>query len=187
MTKLFSSLIVATFFVSPVMAELASTAVSQSTQTPPKQGGTDIIINSGGLGFSNDFAQVYLTTPTVNMKQAINSTKMQPITVDKFISLWTAEDKSSDFDKVQPNAILSSWDEDNNYLESSFIITSAEKQGDKLALNVQYLTNPNESITPISINSKPAMKTDLSEFLSGTDQAAVTILVDCTSVLDGRC
>ena len=71
--------------------------------------------------------------------------------------------------------------------ESSFIITSAEKQGDKLALNVQYLTNPNENITPISINSEPAMKSDLSEFLSGTDQAAVTILVDCISGLDGRC
>lgn len=187
MMKLFSSLVVATFLVSPVMAELASTTESQPTQTTTSQGGTDIIINSGGLGFSNDFTQVYLTTPTVNMKQATNSTKMQPITVDKFISLWTAGDKSSDFDKVKPNAILSSWDQDNNYLESSFIIKSAEKQGDRLALNVQYMTNPNEKITPISINNEPAMKSDLSEFLSGTDQAAVTILVDCISGLDGRC
>ncbi len=188
MMKLFSSLVVATFFISPVMAEITNTTSTQSEQAASNQGGTDIIINSGGLGFSNDFTQVYLTSPTVNMKQSTNSTKMQPISVDEFISLWSTKEELADFDKSQRNAILSSWDEENNYLESSFIIKSAEKQGDKLALNVQYLTNPSEKITPISINSEPAQKADLSEFLSGTDKAAVTILVDCTwRFMDGRC
>lgn len=149
--------------------------------------GTDIIINAAGLKFSKDFSQIELETPLINAKQEVEKTKLKGMSVDTFVSFWDSNSKSGTFSRSEPNAILSSWDENNDYLETTFVIHSVEKTETGLRLNIEYLINDKVNVTPVSINNKPVEFSELAKYVEGDPSASVTVLVDSLCWLDGRC
>lgn len=172
MKKIVLGLACGLFFSSNVMAE---------------QGSIDVIINSNNLQYSPDLTQITLDQPQITLKEETGKLSGKPIPLDEFATFWSPKnDSEADFEVTNPNATLSAWDSNKRYLESSFVITNVENQNGKLTLSVKGL-DKGQAAAPVLINSKAANNDQLQNFVTSTEHASVTILIDCAGGLDGRC
>ncbi len=144
----------------------------------------DILINANNFKFSPDLRQIVFYDPTLNLKNEKENTALQRLSANDFVNLWnpTSKDKKS-FATSNPNAILTCWNKEKNYLEASFIIQNTSLQGNKLVLDVKYLEGekPQKSANalPLTINAKPAHRKNLQDFFTSSGQeASVTVIVD---------
>jgi hypothetical protein len=148
---------------------------------PPK---FDILITAKKFDFSPNLQQISLYSPSINLKIEKGNTDLKSLSVDNFTNLWKSspEDKKS-FAADNPNAILTSWNNEKNYLETSFIIEKTSVQGNKLILDVKYLEGDkaqnSSNALPITIDSQATTKEGLQKFLtSSTGGASVVVIVD---------
>ncbi len=161
-----------TFFSSVLLTLAAANAEA------PKY---DILISAAHFKISPDLRQIVLYSPTVNLKNEKENTHLKSLSVNEFINLWrtSPQDKKS-FAASPPNAILTSWNKEKNYLETSFIIQKTSIDGNKLVLDVKYLEEEKAANNlPIRINTHPATKKDLQKYLGSLQQGtSVSIIVD---------
>ncbi|HUX78242.1 MAG TPA: hypothetical protein VMW10_00635 [Alphaproteobacteria bacterium] len=144
----------------------------------------DILINAANFNFSPDLRQITLDSPIFSLKNETSNTHLQSLSVNDFMKLWkpSPTDKKG-FAALNPNAILTCWDKEKNYLESSFIIKKPYIKGSNFVLDVEYLEKGKDlkiaGALPIIVNSKPATKSDLDKFLANSAEgASVVIIVD---------
>jgi len=158
-----------------------------SSNIMAEQGSIDVIINSNNLQYSPDLTQIILDQPQVTLKEETGKLSGKPVSLDEFVTFWSpTDDSEADFEVTNPNATLSAWDANKRYLESSFVITNVENQNGKLTLSVKGL-DKDQAAAPVLIDSQKAEKDQLVNFVSSTENASVTILVDCAGGFDGRC
>jgi len=154
-------------------------AVAQAE--PPK---FDILVTADKFNFSPDLRQITLYSPTVNLKYEKANTHFQSLSINDFINLWKpSPGNKNSFSASNPNAILTSWNNEKNYLEASFIIEKTSVQGNKLVLDVKYLEEGKAHKTAnallLTIDAQPATREDLQKFLaSSTQGASVAVIVD---------
>ncbi|OJW53369.1 MAG: hypothetical protein BGO67_01305 [Alphaproteobacteria bacterium 41-28] len=148
---------------------------------PPKY---DILVTAGKLNFSPDLRQITLYSPNVNLKYEKANTHSQSLSINDFINLWKpSPGNKNSFAASNPNAILTCWNKEKNYLEASFIIEKTSVQGNKLVFDVKYLERDKAEeaadILPVTIDAEAATKDDLQKFLtSSTQVASVAVIVD---------
>lgn len=144
----------------------------------------DILVTADKFNFSPNLRQITLYSPTVNLKYEKANTHFQSLSIHDFHNLWKpSPGNKNSFSVSNPNAILTCWNNEKNYLESSFIIENTSIQGNKLVLDVKYLEDGKAykaaNALPLTIDAQPATHEDLQKFLASSNQgASVAVIVD---------
>ena len=127
----------------------------------------------------NNEIRITLKNPTINYKSEYGTQGLQAITPEDLASLWTTKNSAGDsFPEDAPNASLSFWDANGEFIQTDFVIQNVQREANELIMIAKLIQN---SSTKIAQNNKQATVLTVAQLQKesiGAKKNSIVMLVD---------